>query len=461
MARRKCDFVKGAQAAWYCGHCDTHFSEQCIPDGYNPQWGKQGPTCIKCHTPLQDLNDPSAHLPFWQVVPYLLIYPLHFNALLLILMGAGGVYLVGGGIPGYLYSVVFSILSVKYWLAVITRRAEGERWAPSLIELARPDPHRLFLQLIGVYVLFAAAILAADVWGSVWLELGLAAFTALALPASIMILATEKNLLKAVSPLRLFGVMADIGIGPYLAMWLMTAVLTALSAGLTHWLEPRLSDAWRLPVLVAVGIYFSLVLHALLGYVLFQYRDVLGDVSVSHKEPKLEGEAFRKAKLLGEIRVFEQMGDDKRLRAPMRDLLDVCRDDLDAHRRYQALLMRLNNDQEALAKHTDYLLGLLLAARKHGEALTLVKDVCAIFPGYRLRNADTALHLARLLVRKKEFRAAVAGNGQFAQAGGEKPGGGRSVSVAGRGLGRPLAGAGQGQSGGDLCVENLSLGGRQ
>lgn len=452
MARRRCDFVKGADAAWYCDYCDTHFSEQCIPDGYNPQWGKQGPMCVRCHAPLQDLSDPSTHLPFWQVVPYLLIYPLHFNALLLMLIGAGGVYLVGGGTPGYIYSAIFSVLSVKYLLAVITRRAEGERWAPGLIELARPDPHRLFLQLIGVYALFTAAVLAAGVWGGLWPKLALEIFTALALPASIMILATEKNLLKAVNPLRLLGIVADIGIGPYFAMWLMTAVLISLSAGLAHWLEPQLSDTWRLPVLVATGLYFSLVLHVLLGYVLFQYRDVLGDVSVSHKEPKLEGDAFRKAQLLGAITVFEKMGDDERLRAPMRDLLDVCRDDLEAHRRYQALLMRLNNDQDALAKHTDYLLGLLLAAKKHAEALALVKDVCALFPGYRLRNADTALLLARLLVRKKEFRLLLHVTANLHKRVAANPVVAEVYLLLAEALAGPLQEPAKAKAGGDLCA---------
>ncbi|MDO6746978.1 hypothetical protein [Gilvimarinus sp. 1_MG-2023] len=407
MAQQKCDYVKGARAAWHCELCNVNFSEQCIPDGYNPQWGKQGPICVKCHSPLKDLDDPSAYLPFWQVVPYLFIYPLHFNALLLMLIGAGGVWLVGGGAPGYIYSFIFSIVSIKYFLTVISKRAEGRRWAPSLIELAKPDPHMLFLQLIGVYVLFSAGTLAATLLAGVWLGLASLVFITAALPACVMILAIDRNMFSAVNPARLFPLILEVGIGPYFALWLMTAAIGGMSSALSYWLEPQLSEVWLLPVLTAIGLYFSLVLHALLGYVLFQYRDTIAGASLSHNEPKLEGDEFRKARLLGAMAVFEKMGDIERLRQPMRDLLDVCRDDLEVHRRYQGLLMRLNNDPDALAKHTDYLLGLLLDAKKNTEALALVKDVYALFAGYRLRHAPTALKLARLLTKKKEPRLLV------------------------------------------------------
>ncbi|WP_302722298.1 hypothetical protein [Gilvimarinus gilvus] len=405
--------MKGAKAAWRCDNCDTNYSEQCIPDGYNSQWGKQGPICLFCHSPLRDLADPSEQLPFWQVVPYFLVYPLHYNALLLLLIGAGGVYAVGGGIPGYIYSVIFSILSIKYWLAVVLRRADGGQWAPSLIELAKPDPHFLFFQMLGIYVLFAveivAVVYAAIVWAppqmTIWIGWAAAAFVTLALPASMMVLATDKNLFKAVNPLRLFGMMFEIGFGPYMAMWIMTALLGVASGALSYWVELRVSDQWLLPALTAIGIYFTLVLHALLGYVLFQYRDVL-DSSYESNAPKLEGDEFRKARLLGAITVFERKGDDNRLREPMRDLLDVFRDDIEVHKRYQSLLMRLD-DHDALAKHTDYLLGLLFKARKTSDALKLVQDVHAHYLGYRLRNATTALALAQLLSKKKEYKLLV------------------------------------------------------
>lgn len=147
------------------------------------------------------------------------------------------------------------------------------------------------------------------------------------------------------------------------------------------------------------------MLHALLGYVLFQYRSEL-DASYEQVDHKLSEEAFGKARLLGAVTVFESNGDDNRLREPMRDLLDVCRDDITVHQKYQALLMRLN-DPDALAKHTDYLLGLMLDKKQNTAALALVKDVYAHSPEYRMRHAGTALRMATLLAKKKEHRLLV------------------------------------------------------
>lgn len=405
MPLPKCDFVSGAKASWHCQHCNVNYSEKCIPDGFNPMWGRDGPVCVLCHSPLDDVNDPSLHLPFWQVLPYLLIYPFHYNALIVMALAVGGIVLVADELLGLIYAFLFTIVSFKYLLSIITKRAEGERWSPSLLTLARPDPHWLFVQMLGIYVVFVGGIIGnAKLWG-MWGAIGYCIFVALLLPASIMILATEKNLLQAVNPLRLIGLAINIGLAPYIVLWIFTVAIGLAMTYAEQWLNIRLEQQWQLPAYFGVCLYFSIVLHALFGYVLFQYRNEVG-LSIESDTPMLEGDEFRKAKLLGSIEVLQKRQDQERVRQCMRELLDVCRDDLEVHKKYQSLLLTMN-DTEALERHTDYYAQLLLNAKKPGDALAVVKETAEVDTKYRVRNPDTALALATLLDKKKEHRLLV------------------------------------------------------
>ena len=406
MARTACDFVKGAKAAWYCDHCDTKYSEQCIPDGTNAMWGRAGPVCILCHSPLIPADDPRLQLPFWQVLPYLFIYPLHINALLVMLVGVGGIFALGNGLLAISYALIFSIILVKYYVSLLADRAQGRRWPPGLITLAKPDPHWLFLQMVVIYALFAAAIVAAAILADVRVALGVGALVAAALPASIMILALEKNCLRAANPLDIINLIGAMGFGPYIALWILTAVIGLGPVALEHWLIPALDTSYHFAVAVGAGIYFSMVIHALMGYALYQYRDAIGIVDMASEAKSLDEPAFQRARSLGAVIVLEKTGDYVRAREQMRSLLDICRDDLDLHRHYQRLLLN-TQDEQAIARHTDYLAGLLLEAGRQGEAVALLRQTSERQSDYRIASAAVAAAAAEALGKAKEYRLLV------------------------------------------------------
>ncbi|UTF59951.1 lipopolysaccharide assembly protein LapB [Gilvimarinus sp. DA14] len=404
MARKSCNFVKGAKSAWYCSHCDTHYSDICIPDGYNPMWGRAGPSCVLCHAPLTPSNDPSLQLPFWQVLPYLLIYPLHPYALAVLALGVVGVYLLGGGVPALVFAFVYGVISVKYLFAVVTERGAGRRWPPGLLVFVRPDPHWLFLQALLVYIIFAAAIVGAA-FVHVYASLAVAVFVAAAYPASTILLASEKNLLHAVNPLNLLGLMLNMGLGPYVALWVLTAIVSLGPSAVGYYLYPQIAESWLLPAAVGVGSYFAMVVHALMGYALFQYRDELG-MAVGTDQPHMEEGEFVRARGLGAVTVLEKSGDYGRARQVLRELLDVYRDDLSLHRHYQRILLNLD-DTEALAKHTDYLAALLLQANQNKEAVALVEQALAKCSEYRVSHLATARDLARAMDKAGRYEAMV------------------------------------------------------
>ncbi|WP_020208302.1 tetratricopeptide repeat protein [Gilvimarinus chinensis] len=404
MARPSCHFVNGAKSAWFCSSCDTHYSDACIPDGYNPMWGRAGPVCVLCHSPLTPANDPSLQLPFWQVLPYLLIYPLHPYALAVLALGVVGMYVLGGGLPSLVFAFVYGVVSVKYLFSVITERGRGRRWPPGLLIFIRPDPYWLFLQALVVYVIFAAAIVGAAMLHP-YAAVGVAIFIAAAYPASTIVLASEKNLLQAINPITILGVMAAMGVGPYVALWVLTALISLGPSLVGYFLYPHIPAPWLLPAAVGVGCYFAIVIHALMGYALFQYGDELG-APLADEEPHLEEDAFVRARGLGAITVLEKSGDYARARQALRELLDIYRDDVTLHRRYQDILLH-TDDTDALAKHTDYLANLLLEAGNKKEAVDLVEQTLAKHPQYRVAHLPTASALAKAQEKAGRFRSMV------------------------------------------------------
>lgn len=409
MARKKCDFIKGAKSAWFCEHCGSHFSDSCIPAGHDPRWGKSGPVCILCHAPLIDARAPHLQLPFWQVLPYLLVYPFYWRALMVLLLGSAGVYLMGAGMAAAVFSGVYASLMVRYLFQVIDARAAGQVGPPSLMEMLKPDSQGLFWQLLGLLGLFAVGLWVLVSWVDVRVAIGVGLLLGLFYPAIIMALAAEKNVFKALNPLVWGSLIASMGLGPYVALAAMLAFVVAGLGALGYALLLPHAGQWLWSAaLFGIG-YIALVAHALLGYAMFQYG--LGGVSTQSIKAPLSDNAFARAKALGEVKVLEAAGERERARQSLRGLLDVCRDDVELHRQYQQLLYQLD-DSDALASHTDYLAGLLLRQGQRKEAIALVEQTRKHDSEYRINDLELAASLSQALDKagRHELMVSLMGN---------------------------------------------------
>ena len=400
--RARCDFDKGARAAWCCHHCEAHFSERCIPDGHNPLWGRSGPRCLLCFSELTATDDPAFAKPFWHVLPYLLLYPLHINGLLVMLVGVAGAAMLGGGLAALLFAFIFQLMCVKYFFAVLAERAEGKRWPPGLLCLIKSDSHYLLLKAIAVYVVQVALVVAVyygftagylPVRYLPFVVYPLIAFLLFAFPAVTMILAQEKSLLRAISPFAIVGVMSGIGVY-YWLLWVLLLILAAAVNTAVQFVQPMVPPAWQLSWVLGATTYSSLVCYALLGYALYQFRDEVG-VEVEFHQPKLDETDFIRAQGLGAVFVLQRHGDLERARDQLRELLNLYRDDLELHRQYHELLLTIDtaDGAKALCAHTDYLLGLLLADNAKREAAKLVSETLSKVPTYRPAKLATTLTL--------------------------------------------------------------------
>ncbi|WP_049723822.1 hypothetical protein [Gilvimarinus polysaccharolyticus] len=400
--RAWCDFDKGARAAWCCESCQAHYSERCIPDGHNPLWGRSGPLCLLCHDNLTATDDPAFAKPFWHVLPYLLLYPLHFNSLLVILTGVAGTAILGGGIPSLIFAFVFQLLCVKYFFAVLAARAGGKRWPPGLLCFIKSDTQYLLLKAVLVYLVQVMVVVAGYYYLAtthipalyqLFILYALVAFMLLAFPAITMILAVEGALLRAINPSAIIGVMAGMGVY-YVLLWVLLLVLgVAVELGVQLAL-PMLPVVWQLPLALGAATYCSLASYALFGYALYQFGAEAG-LEIDVQEPMLDEREFVRAQGLGAVLVLEQRGDLERAREQLRELLNLYRDDLTLHRQYHRLLLKLDSPEaiRALGTHADYVLELLLLNNHKREAAELLQQTLAKVSSYRPAKLATTLAL--------------------------------------------------------------------
>src|SRR5690606_1715989 len=100
-------------------------------------------------------------------------------------------------------------------------------------------------------------------------------FITLAMPASIMLLAVDKSVRRALNPLAQLSLMTALG-WPYLLLWFCMQIISAGPYYSFDLLLGVLPDTLVIPMLVAVSVYFTFVLYTMLGYVLFEYQQELG-----------------------------------------------------------------------------------------------------------------------------------------------------------------------------------------
>jgi len=408
MSKVECQFFPGMPAQWRCNQCGTLYGKTCIPAGHSRHWGHNQPACIRCTKPLNYLGNATDAKPFWQKLAHFFAYPLQSQSLLVMALITVLNTFLNSGFIGVVASLFSFAVIIKYGFAIITERGKGSSTAPDLAQVIGGDSEHLFLrQMLFMFVMALAVVFAGRV--TPLLGLVVLAFFTLALPASIMMLAVDKSVRRALNPMALTSLMLTVG-WPY---WLLWFCCQCILAGPYIIASVVIGDAEHGPAGVGtflainfITVYFSVVFYTMLGYVLFQYQHELGYNPDNEDDSDLSHDDFIKARVLGEVAMLVSDQKYQQARHSLRSALDAVKDDTQLHQRYHKLLMLLEDD-DALSNHGEYLIGLLMAERQTAHAVSVVLDIQSRLPAFKLTQTDTALTLAKLMVAQGHYRNAV------------------------------------------------------
>lgn len=336
-------------------------------------------------------NSQAATVPFWERLRQILAYPLHSEALLTISLLA--VLRVLGYLPGvgWIVNIIITAALLKYAAEVLSTTANGNMEAPN--GYSSPDSLgwvilKVVLLLWGMLALAAIVLIVAGVPGLIW---PVAIAIALGAPAALMSAAIDQDTFGAIDPGMWWATITRIG-WPYVGAALLCLLLMYSEANAQRLAAPFLPGPLAIIGHYFISHYVTVVTFHLLGYLVFQYRDVLGyelkpiaigtlpkprdrDQAVLDESEKLaaDGDTQGAARILGE-HLNERGGSDL------------------MHQRYRKLLT-LHGDTETLNKHARQYLNVMIAHEKWRPALDFWAECRGSDPQLWPSDPDQVLEL--------------------------------------------------------------------
>jgi hypothetical protein len=294
------------------------------------------------------------------------------------------------GLFGLFLLIVATVGLIQYTFIVFRASAMGNADAPPV----SPDdfnpwhsPMPVHAAILGILAIALPAGVA-QAWGT-GPALIVAALMLLLLPASFALLAIDKELLHAVSPLRIGHAVSSMG-APYL---LMPLALLAASLGLS--LIPQIPGPQLVHGIIAGYVYF-LAVH-LMGKTLYRWRDRIGFEPVNSKILREQNESQfvrrREARAMEEA-YHVASTDSRRGAAMVLGHLDGIGARLVDRR---AVFRRMAEWPNRLASlwFAQDLLEREIRAGNNAEALALTARVIRIEPKFRPRAEHDTLRLAK------------------------------------------------------------------
>ncbi len=407
-----CKYHPQTPSRQYCPSCDIHFCSQCVkPDiDKNP--------CPICKNELDSVGIGNTITPFWERIPRFFAYPATTE--ILIFLTALSVLSLGTMVNKML-SVLITFLVLKYGYVILEHTAEGHLSSPTVSASNLGKGNHLPLQQVVIFVLMFFIIGGAFTVGAV-VGILVFLFLLLSVPATVMILALEKNILKAINPLTWMGIMSRVG-KAYFVLYGFLLLLFAGAGIAKQLLAPILPTALFAMVATFFSGYFTLIMFNLMGYIIYQYHEPLGFDGVYEFEDSPEtntGTAAKTEAFLSEINILlaEGMIDEakKRLKQALAEPDHLAQyGNLDYHQRYHKLLLLSKDKKEVLTHGEQYITALIHSTQSSSKAVYVYADCIKFKPDFYLSESEHTYQLAEAAQNQGKYDLALRLVNKFAQ----------------------------------------------
>ena len=357
-------------------------------------------------------------LPFWRRMPLFFGFPLHSGPLVYGAVLAAFSVLVpvlGEFLPPPLALIVVEagiwLAALRYAFRVLEQTSLGYLTPDEYPQSFEPADTSLPYKMLGVSFVWGG-ITAAVAHLSVGLGWLLNLFTTLALPASIMALATTHSFGQGLNPGQWLRIMGGIG-KPYLILCFFLFLLLGGGGIALAVLGPVLPSWALLPMANFAFVYFNLVMFNMMGYCLYQYHQALGlEVEVDPARAQTPRAGLGRGRVPSdpidvEIAQHLASGDTNRAFDLAYEQQRLAPDDLSAQERYHKLLLLLPEKKDTLLAHGQRYITQLLGKGLAERALDIFLNCRAAQPDFASAQAEQVLLLAQAARRRRDYRLAL------------------------------------------------------
>ncbi|MCX7554424.1 hypothetical protein OS175_11070 [Marinicella sp. S1101] len=375
-----CKYHPLETSTYYCPDCETNCCDHCVDDSrYNPV-----PRCFQCNHELE-ASGPGNIEPFWRRLQQSFKYPLATQSLVFIL-GLSVLCSIALYLPFALviYLALFGS-GFKYCLSCLSHTADGYMTPPEITE-AYVGGFKKMLVLILMVFITSTVTYAVDKYLGAALGGVVALLVTLSFPAIIINYAISDNMFESLSPANILNLMNSIGLpyGLILAFILIMSGSIAVVYQLVAWVPSSLDSVF----LYAVTFYYLIVLHHLMGYMVFQYQSALG------YSARLQGESNKRRGshqiAMAKISALIKEGEFNAANIIFKEQVSLNNDQLALNMQYFDYLLATRNADELATFVPNYFLQLEkqgrsdLISRSYKRLLHKLPDFELIDPALKL-----------------------------------------------------------------------------
>lgn len=401
-----CNYHFQSPATWYCRNCALHYGDCCVARAGD---AVKTARCASCSNELQSLGAANKVEPFWNVVHKFLAYPFRTGPLTLILLMSLLAQLAGtvGGLVGIGIGLFVLVVCTRYAFAIIENTSMGKNTPPSLWIMLSPDPDNLFIKQIVVFFVAVLAMIVAGYTGSALINLSVLAFVTLAIPASILVLAVEKELAAAINPVLLTQIMIKMGLG-YFVLYVFLNIISGGPYFVFGYFSEYIPESIYMPAYVGATVYFFFASANLMGYALLQYQKELGyRAELEEDVAAAEGTVTAvNAQTFNELNILLIEGRYDEALALLKRSTDEYPNDLQLQLRYHKLLAEMGIKDE-LASRSNNLIEKLIAVNSITSAALVFLNTIKAVPEFKPESANSLLKLSEFFHERGQPRNAL------------------------------------------------------
>lgn len=345
-------------------------------------------------------SDQAQITPFWQRLNSFFLFPLQWEPLLYasVLALCTFAFMLGGWFAALvLLGLVLAVSRYAFKVAALASRGviDSANYGPHLYD---EDWKWLPWKFLAVMIVHALVI---GFLASGHIALGVVAnlLSSFLIPATLMVLINSCSLRAAINPFELLTTMASVG-KSYLLLCFFLFLLMQGAPLAAQMLATMVPTAVLLPVLGFVVIYFTWVMAAMVGYVMYQHHAAL-DIDPLMESASVGGEgaapdpaAAQVQRRDAEVAQLVHDGHMDAALAQAREWQRLSSSALADQRRCHRVL-KLAERPEELGRHAQEFIHQLLAQQRAGEALDVWTACHKRVPGFALASADSVWALAQ------------------------------------------------------------------
>lgn len=397
MATDFCKYHPLMTATWHCTTCHIRLCDDCVQPAIETD---AMPACFLCNQPVVSLHQAAPVVPFWLQYTQFMRLPLNLFGIFLLAL----LFIMPQFSPSHvLLATIFAAyaMAALYGWSLLQQAATGELKDIS-VEFLSKHTNKLALQMalfigaifVGLTLLLAKMPLLAGILGFVFLTMLPAMLIAVAKDQSITSVIQLSGIKEIIWSLRFFYV-------PLVAAsFVLLLISSAVSGLLADVLSPQLAQGLQLS-LYSYGLW---VMMSVVGYVLFEFHQVL-NFEVLGKKHKKRFTAKLQDKQQARLEVYLKEGAYEKAATLLKTQSEKQKNNPDIQEKYYQLLDFMQDAEQAPIQASHYMEALLEVGQVP-QALEVLVKVRHLVPDFMPPTPEMRFNLATACMENQHYELA-------------------------------------------------------